>query len=1152
MKSDTGGTSRSGGAVHATLSFDPSDVRTSETPFGTVIELADGNPSGEPGGPGLPSMVVRLALPAFSVVRGVSAKAKKAIALADGPVLIAPIQLPQPGRDSGKRRSGKDAPEDTSGARGEIEDGQIRSASLRQPDDRFVEPFPARPIEPPRPELYEAEAKDPRPIARHVATELAGPVPIAVIEVSPVRLTKRGGLEMALEIELIVEYEAGAPEEQAPSPDADRVVGDVEALEDQPRTITRAIHSRAQASRLVELTRAQVLNPADVLDFSPWFPVLFLQVDHLIVTSNQAWNPTTLSPAGPVGDLVSAFQRLADWKAKRGVRSRVVTIDDIVAGRYGGFTAGARDLQEVIRSFLRWAYEAWGMSWVVLGGDIGIVPMRRAAGASEGHIGVDTTNPPADNRSFWTGTYLRMHVVNPGTWWPGSSADHFLVRADDGRRIPYDPAGTSGPSQAGWYFTTTNSYATRSTAPTQFVRVNGPASLVNATLQWLYEWNQLPTDLYYSSLIGPNYGLPGRHDWDLLDNGIYGQHTDGADIDGVEYQADVSVGRAPVASLAEADAFVTKVIAYEQFRRPDGSGLDLSWPSRMLLVSSNWGGRIGIFQTSTNPPENNRYYHATGAAQTLIHLESVPTDLQWQLIAQVSAPDVRLLPYDRSPAPPRGWRYVVSDTNLAPSEISFSIFGIPFHFPVPTAWVAVFGAAAELAPQAFIFDRDEADGSLHDQEQLRAQIDTDLPGITNFNRLYEDEVDLTPAEAAVAPFAHLTEDRLRDALNAAPHFVSLSGHGNSNGCCFLSASMAQNLHNGYQSFIGYGDSCLTNQFDADDAMSEELLQNPNGGGVAYVGNSRFSWIGVGDNFQRAFFRRLMTTRHIGLANDTRVGMVNESTGFYRLYNKWAIFTLNLMGDPEMPVWTARPRTMTVSFPGVVDKRLPFTVSVRRPFLFLDLPLAGAFVHIKRGSFVRTATTNGLGLATFDLNPASLGALEVTVTAVDYLPFIGTARIAGPAWVRGKVRQIIHQDGTPHQTLVRLHLDPAIDGDLDRGWYARDSRSDYGIILDAATDAYVDDKAISLFVNLTDEGGTIERFAFGYPTGPYLVPFDRLSDLLDLSIGVGATAEAVTIDGSSPGEVATADGEIPVGAGQDENGVGVGVMAEEVETAPAVG
>jgi hypothetical protein len=96
---------------------------------------------------------------------------------------------------------------------------------------------------------------------------------------------------------------------------------------------------------------------------------------------------------------------------------------------------------------------------------------------------------------------------------------------------------------------------------------------------------------------------------------------------------------------------------------------------------------------------------------------------------------------------------------------------------------------------------------------------------------------------------HLGSPRLQAALNAAPHIVSLSGHGSGNGCCGGSVWMASGLTNGDQAFIGYADSCLTNQVDSDDAFSEALVCAPNGGAVAYVGNTRFSY-GVGDNFQR--------------------------------------------------------------------------------------------------------------------------------------------------------------------------------------------------------------------------------------------------------------------------------------------------------------
>ena len=40
--------------------------------------------------------------------------------------------------------------------------------------------------------------------------------------------------------------------------------------------------------------------------------------------------------------------------------------------------------------------------------------------------------------------------------------------------------------------------------PTNYVRVNGPSAEVNANLQFLYQWNTLPTDFYYASLVGAN------------------------------------------------------------------------------------------------------------------------------------------------------------------------------------------------------------------------------------------------------------------------------------------------------------------------------------------------------------------------------------------------------------------------------------------------------------------------------------------------------------------------------------------------------------------------------------------------------------------------------------------------------------------------
>lgn len=1042
------------------VSFDRSTFSTLETPFGVIVKILDTHPSGELGGPAFPSRVLRVAIPPGMRPSEVRYRVREKTVVMKGPVLLAPLQKARPGvQQDEKKESSKTKETDKSKLR-------LRATSRLSIEAPLVEPVEGPSFEVPRSDLYAKEVKKPRPTAQLIGSEMIGLTPIALVEISPITLNKKGSLVLATKITVEVMYDTLIKEakDKAAAPFGSQIV------------------SHAQANRLVNLTRLMVVNPELVLDISEFFPPLVTNIDYLIITDNQRWNAETITSIGATsGDMVGMFARLATWKAKRGLRTRVVTVSQIVSGTYGDFTTDSRDLQEVIRNFVKFAHSNWGISWLLLGGDLDVIPVRRVVGASEGHINIGTNDPPDENQSYWTGSFLKMHVNKPGTWFPGNVNGLTLVRADLGTLIPFDAAGTSSPTTAGWFFTTDDTYSTRSTTPTRYIRVNGPATQVNGRMQWIYQWNSIPTDLYYASLTGPNYNVPDRHDWDMLDNEIYGQHTNNVDMDGVAYQTDISVGRVPVSTATQAEAFINKIIAYESCQNTDGNLLDMTWTRKLLLISSNWGGRLHISATAISPPTDNRYHHSSGANHTLIKLKKAFEHLDRRLLVQVTETDIRLIPYDRDSATSgRGWYYAISDTNLAPSEITINIFGMTFHCPIPTKWVVVYGQSDELEPHRYIFDHTNPDGSLKDQEALRQQIETELPWLNDIHRLYEDEIDLTPAEMAATPINHLTADRVQDQINAGKHFVSLSGHGNSGGCCGLSIGTAQSATNILNNFIGYADSCLTNQFDAEDAVSEHLLYNPNGGAIAYIGNTRFSWIGVGDNFQRAFFNRLTSTTHIGLLNDTRCLMVNEWTGFYRLYNKWAIFALNLMGDPEMPIWKGTPRTMKVSFPKKLDKRHPFEVVVKRweSWLGIEFPLSDAVVTIRQDAFLRQARTGAAGRVFFDIRPTHLGDLEITVTKLGFRPFMDTAEVVGPAWVRGLVKLIAHQHSLPNATYVQLELDPRIEGMTQRGWYARDTLRDYRIILDAVTDAYITEKKINLLVQSIKEGGTIERFRFG--------------------------------------------------------------------------
>jgi hypothetical protein len=384
------------------------------------------------------------------------------------------------------------------------------------------------------------------------------------------------------------------------------------------------------------------------------------------------------------------------------------------------------------------------------------------------------------------------------------------------------------------------------------------------------------------------------------------------------------------------------------------------------------------------------------------------------------------------------------------------------------------GANEELVPARYLFDNPKQDGSMHDQEELREQIAAELPGLDTVNRLYEDELDLTLGQRVAAPVDHISSGGMLAAMNAAPHIVSLSGHGNPWWCCDADTGLAASVTNGYGGFIGYADSCLTNAFDESDSLSEALLDNAGGGAVGYVGNSRFSWIGWGDDFQRAFFHRLKTTTHLGLLNDSRCQLIND-TSINREYTRWIIFSLNLLGDPEMPVRRSRYRRFVIGYRPNLDRRLPFDVHVyeEKP-PGPPIPIPEAVVHLEGEGFTRLETTNADGFARFDLSLALLGEVAMTVSGKGLIPELATLRIAGPDWITGRVREISHQEPTADRTLVRLATNGS---DPPNDWFLHKDSADYALILDALSHAFTSRRPISLFVTDTEEGGAIERFRF---------------------------------------------------------------------------
>jgi len=69
--------------------------------------------------------------------------------------------------------------------------------------------------------------------------------------------------------------------------------------------------------------------------------------------------------------LKKAFERLAEYKEKHGIKTKIVTVESIVSNSsfWDEMYPIFNDTQAKIRRFIRYAYENWGIEYVLLGGD---------------------------------------------------------------------------------------------------------------------------------------------------------------------------------------------------------------------------------------------------------------------------------------------------------------------------------------------------------------------------------------------------------------------------------------------------------------------------------------------------------------------------------------------------------------------------------------------------------------------------------------------------------------------------------------------------------------------------------------------------------------------------------------------------------------
>jgi hypothetical protein len=265
------------------------------------------------------------------------------------------------------------------------------------------------------------------------------------------------------------------------------------------------------------------------------------------------------------------------------------------------------------------------------------------------------------------------------------------------------------------------------------------------------------------------------------------------------------------------------------------------------------------------------------------------------------------------------------------------------------------------------------------------------PRFEPITKLYERDGNLDLSAA-------LTE------LEAGCGVVVHEGHGNTSSVSIgpddLTELDLDGLTNGSRGGVWYSVACWSAAIDQD-TFGEHWVRNAGGGGVAYVGNARYGWgcpgypgECVSDLYSQQFVNSLLVEdlRHAGLvhadAKHHYVGLAQMDE-----YMRYAMYELNLLGDPEMPIWTHQPLPLTVVCPDeaeIVDGEADVVVTVTSG----GSPVAGATVCLTTAdlSIYLVGETDGAGVASFAVVTEAACEVGVVATAHNHTPAAGSVAV----------------------------------------------------------------------------------------------------------------------------------------------------------------
>lgn len=240
-------------------------------------------------------------------------------------------------------------------------------------------------------------------------------------------------------------------------------------------------------------------------------------------------------------------------------------------------------------------------------------------------------------------------------------------------------------------------------------------------------------------------------------------------------------------------------------------------------------------------------------------------------------------------------------------------------------------------------------------------------------------------------------------------------------------------------------ACLSNAFDTEPCLSEELIRNPNGGAIAYFGCSRTTaggedviiqesfpilWV---DQFNGHFLQYLYAGTPVdssysiaAIATEAKTTVYNEfsddDTEANPLYHDH-LLAINIMGDPEMPVWTDTPHSFVVGNGPSLQPRLIHSITGQLGVLS---PVDSCTIAV--------LDEHGTRLVAYNTDYADFSGIEgetyVAIMKHNYIPYLTTTMVRRTGII-GPIIHVTHSDGG-----LDIYIEDIVDdGDMSYSSHA---------------------------------------------------------------------------------------------------------------------